>query len=333
MRSRLTTAFLAVLSVALLPLVVACSSKDDPEPTPTTAASSPSATVARSATTAPRASAVASSTPPSLGGAATPTVTPASAIGKVVPPFPERRADGQTQQDKCGDFTVTRADTLGPQGVPTASSVKVTTAANVEVFAAETATAGSRVGVDWCFDITGEGAPELSVFSYSGGAHCCIEQQVITLLPTGSNPIVTYPAGNSGPLQPRDLDGKMPLELTGLDDRFVYFHGLPYVASPFVGVIYGERGGEWIDITAEPESRQVISQYRDQLVSQLANCNGVQPELVEICQQGLMTGVMVESLVLGDWDAFQFKVTIPDAVRTWLNGVRPEAEALMKTPK
>ncbi len=30
-------------------------------------------------------------------------------------------------------------------------------------------------------------------------------------------------SGNAGPLQPKDLDGKKPLELTGMDDRFVYF--------------------------------------------------------------------------------------------------------------
>lgn len=333
MRPRLSFLLVPALLV-MLPVLAACSGRDDADPTPaaTQGSASPSSTSAPSTTASPAASAAPTGSATARPTAAV-TATPGSSAGVTVQPFPQRRADGKRQEDACGPYTVIREDTLGVQGVPTASSVKVVNSSGASIFSVETAQAGTSVGVDWCFDIDADGAPELSVFSYSGGAHCCIEQQVVTLQATSSTAVLTYPAGNANPLAPRDLDGKMPLELVGIDDRFAYFQNLPFAATPFVLVVYGKQGAEWVDITAEPAARTVVTQYRSQLVSQLSACDAVEASLKEICQKGLMTGVMVESLVLGDWEAFQFTLNIPDSVRAWLNGVRPQAEALMKIDK
>ncbi|HEU0077796.1 MAG TPA: hypothetical protein VFQ76_09135 [Longimicrobiaceae bacterium] len=91
-------------------------------------------------------------------------------------------------------------------------------------------------------DLTGDGAPELVLADWSGGAHCCFTYYVFTLGPRFAV-LDTIPLEHSDDARFQDLDGDGALELRTRDWTFAYwntsFMGSP---SPEVVLAPGEDG-------------------------------------------------------------------------------------------
>lgn len=90
-------------------------------------------------------------------------------------------------------------------------------------------------------DITGEGNPDLVVFSYWGGAHCCIQARVVDLGPVPRVIPAGAPSNCGGDFQ--DLDGDGVFEYFTCDDTFVYLF-CPYATSPVSPAILRYEPGE-----------------------------------------------------------------------------------------
>jgi hypothetical protein len=258
-----------------------------------------------------------------------PTVTPS--VAPVVA-FPARRADGAIQRDPCGKYTIVReAVTVPGQKFPSADKITVLTADGNLVVELKNDEPFTNVGVDWCYDVNADGNPELSVYTFSGGAHCCITQAIYSFAAAKSSLFLLYQAGNAGSLTPKELDGKPPIELTGFDDRLAYFGGISYAASPTLVTVYAGRDGKYVEATKD--FKPVIEQYRSQLVSQFRTCESQPADQRFQCQQGLGLGIMAESLVIGDWDTFVGTLNPPANVRDWLASHRAELVAELAKPK
>lgn len=237
-------------------------------------------------------------------------------------PFPslasERQTDAcgplQVLRERPGGQTVRRVTVIPPRGTP---------------LVVETGEPGTNTDVDWCYDLDVDGTPEIALFVYSGGAHCCITQSIYTFRDGRLTPVLEYRGGNAGGLVPRELDGPPPRELVGSDDRFAYFGELPYTSSPFIAFIAGERGGRWVDVTREfPD---VVRGHRDEILSQVDKVCG-REKLVE-CYRGIGLGIYAESLLLRDWERVKPTLPLPAEVITWLELRRGAIEAKLAEAK
>ena len=280
---------------------------------------SPSQLATRTTTTATRSPTVASN--------ATAAATPVPFVE-----FPARRPDGATQRDPCGTFTIMRvAVTLPGQKFPSADKITVLTAEGKTLVELKNNEAFASIGVDWCYDLNVDGDPELSVYTLSGGAHCCFSQSIYSFAGAKSSLFLLYDGGNAGPLTPRELDGKAPIELSGFDDRLAYFGGISYAASPTLITVYASRDGQYVEATKD--YGPVVEQYRSQLLAQYKTCDSQPANQRYSCQQGIGLGIMAESLILGDWDTFIATLNPPKDVRDWLASKRAEVVALLAKPK
>ncbi len=90
-------------------------------------------------------------------------------------------------------------------------------------------------------DITGEGNPDLVVFTYSGGAHCCTRVYVVDLGPE----VRVFQAGIDSNCvgEFRDLEGDSVPEYLTCDDTFAYAY-CPFVCSPMPRVIMRYEPGK-----------------------------------------------------------------------------------------
>jgi hypothetical protein len=185
----------------------------------------------------------------------------------------------------------------------------------------------STIGVDWCFDLEGDGVQELSVYRYSGGAHCCITQSVYSLGPRITK-LFDLDAGNAGGLGPAELDGREPYELVGVDDRFANFANLPFAVSPYVALVMAKRGEEWVVATAEFPN--VVRGHRDETIKQAPVC---EREGTPECWRGLGVGIMADSLVIGDWETVRHTLSLPEDTLFWLELQRDAIQAKLAEPK
>lgn len=255
---------------------------------------------------------------------------PATATAPPFEPFPARRPDGEPQTDRCGTYEITREAVDSASRLPMADRILIRTATGSPVVELKNDQPFVRIGVDWCYDVNFDGNPELSVFTYTGGAHCCTTQNIYSFFGPKSELLFTYEAGNGGSLSPQELDGTAPMELTGLDDRLAYFGDLSYAASPPIVIAYANRNGTYVEATKEfPD---VIRQHRSQLVTEYTACAATPASAVD-CQKGIGLGVMAESLVLGDWATFSATLNPPAEVKAWLDSHQAELQTLVTAPK
>lgn len=308
----------------LFALVAACGGDGGEDPTPTT---EPTTTATSSATSSASATGTAA-TSATVAPSASPTVPPSPQ--PAFTPFPERRADGQAQTDRCGSYNVERKK-ASPTGsnLPMADIITISTSTGVFVVELKNEEPFAAIGIDWCYDLNADGLIEMSVYTFSGGAHCCTSQAIYTFNGPKSELLMLYEAGNAGSLLPQELDGKAPVELTGQDDRLAYFGDLSYAVSPSLVTVFAYKSGKYVDSTKDFPA--VVQQYRSQLVALYRTC-GSSPAIID-CQKGVGLGVMAESLVLGDWTSFVSTLDPPPEVRAWLDANQARVAAIIAEPK
>lgn len=106
--------------------------------------------------------------------------------------------------------------------------------------------ADTMVSATFCKDITGDGVPEVMLYGFSGGAHCCFTHSLYSL----QNPprlLLRYFSAHSDALEPEQLDGTKPLELIGWDWRFAYAYGLSFAESVPLPVVFTYQNGRYVD--------------------------------------------------------------------------------------
>src|SRR5262245_17686023 len=121
----------------------------------------------------------------------------------------------------------------------------------------------------WCADLLGDGRWALAFERFSGGAHCCFSATILLLEP-GAPRLLEMDLGNSGLVEPRQLDGSGPLEVPTQSDVLAYFDGLAYAASPVLPMVLAFDGAHYVDATR---------QFRDLLNDELRHA---QADLAEV---------------------------------------------------
>lgn len=136
--------------------------------------------------------------------------------------------------------------------------------------------------------------PEVYFASYSGGAHCCTT--VIVAEQVGDHWVVV-PVGDfdgDGDYL-TDADGDGVAEIVTVDNRFLYQFD-SYAASAAPLVVYTVRGGEVVDVTAEP---RYLAAQRDWL-QQLEET--VEPNDRWV-SRGFLAGWLAQRIHLGEGPA------------------------------
>ncbi len=119
-------------------------------------------------------------------------------------------------------------------------------------------------------DLTGDGIPELVVFSYTGGAHCCSGVTVYSLGETPTLILQTRPSNCGGVFN--DLDGDGILEFITCDDLFAYTY-CPYAALPLVRAILAYTPGAGY-VAASP---RFSDQYAADMATTTIKAEAAQP--------------------------------------------------------
>lgn len=149
----------------------------------------------------------------------------------------------------CGDYEVEWFNPPLKAKRPADATLVVSGKDGTSVLEDEERVAGQYVALSptWCGDVLRDGSTLLGHTSYSGGAHCCFTMYVTRL--DDSARLLEVDLGNTGGLEPNQLDGAGPLELVGLSDAFAYFDGLAFAVSPFLPLVYSFDGGRYTEST------------------------------------------------------------------------------------
>ncbi len=111
-------------------------------------------------------------------------------------------------------------------------------------------------------DITGDGKPNLVVFHWSGGAHCCYDVYIFSI--GDKFRFVDKIEGEHGFVGFKDLDGDGALEFTGYDWAFAYWNE-SFAASPFPRFILKYQNGRYrlaYDLMAKPVE-QIQEEFKE----------------------------------------------------------------------
>jgi len=167
-----------------------------------------------------------------------------------------------------------------------------------------------QVFAEWCFDLTGDGVPELLVRETSGGVHCCSTYRVISL---GAKPelLLDFPAADGWLEGPSNLDKKGAYELLGRDDLLAYdASSSPFAGTYFVPIVFVLENGKYVRRTRrfkkflEQERAELVAEYRE------ADPNGLTDD---------PSGWMALSLLLGDWPKVESRLPIAPSARAWFD--------------
>ena len=106
--------------------------------------------------------------------------------------------------------------------------------------------------------------PVVVLKGYSGGMHCCATYQMVTLADGGPRTLqLTGMDGAPGRGFPKDLDGDGAADVLRADDRFLYAF-TSYNASWSPPVVYNLRGGQLLDVSAEPCFAKAFTRFANQ---------------------------------------------------------------------
>ncbi|GGJ21670.1 hypothetical protein [Deinococcus roseus] len=169
--------------------------------------------------------------------------------------------------------------------------------------------------VAWCKDVTGDGVPEVDLRSFSGGAHCCFTHDLYSLT-TPPRKLAHIETAHSDALDPRQLDGKGPLELVTADWRFAYGFGMSFAESVALPEVYsyvnghyavntrafpGLIGGWFTDIDKLEDTYSVLARVS---------------ELILLGKESQIAGVLQKA---------------PDELRRWIEGYLPDIKDSLST--
>ena len=97
-------------------------------------------------------------------------------------------------------------------------------------------------------DLDADGEPEVLTSVFTGGAHCCFIDALLTLRPDASAyDLTAHDYAHSG-RRIGDIDGDGRPELVSYDSGFAYAFA-SYAGSGFPVQIWQIDGGEWVDVT------------------------------------------------------------------------------------
>jgi hypothetical protein len=171
----------------------------------------------------------------------------------------------------------------------------------------------------WCFDVTGDGTPELLVDEGSGGAHCCHTYHLYELVPTVRE-ILAYPAGNgSFGLWPRDLDGKGAFELMGTNDALAVLGSSAYAFAPFLPEVFAWDGTRYTRRTRR--FQEFLRREREKVITRATKeCDATDAA----CWQNPGEEILGLSLLIGDWPSWSRACPIPRGTLKELERLRPK---------
>jgi hypothetical protein len=241
--------------------------------------------------------------PKTTVGAAPPSDDPSSSLppGARTLQLPE---DGGTLLERCGTYVVEQVADEIPLHVRLRDA-----GGNVVGRIVPEVNFGHAVA-EWCFDLTGDGVPELLVSESSGGAHCCGTYRVISLGPKPQL-LLDFDAGDGLIEGAQNLDGKGAFELIGRDDLLVEEGSAsPFAGTYLVPIVFSFEGGKYVRKTRrfkkflEQERTEVEASYREEDPSGKTD----DP-----------SGWMALSVLIGDWAKVKGRLPIQPSSRAWFD--------------
>ncbi|MEM9999506.1 MAG: hypothetical protein AAF940_01380 [Pseudomonadota bacterium] len=150
--------------------------------------------------------------------------------------------------------------------------------------------------------------PEIFISTYSGGAHCCNEVQIITK-DAGIWREVSVGAFDGDPeaLYPRDLNGDGMAEIKTYDNRFLYTFA-SYAGSSAPIRILGLKDGQIADLTTQEDFKWEVQAALDAL--------GTAPESGEP-RNSWLASYAAYQLLLGQSDPLDLAINTHDATVDW----------------
>lgn len=199
---------------------------------------------------------------------------------------------------RCGAYRITQSSRASPLEIHDASD----RIAHRDAVADPTGAGAAQITPLFCFDLTGDGAPEFLYEKYSGHMHCC--SLVIGLsLGAKATPILSYAFGAGGLLAtPKQLDDGGSWELVGLESMEPWERNT--LSLP---VVFSFQKGKY-----ERATRRFTDYVRADRTR-----NGC-PDCSEVYQIGI-------SVLLGEWSSLRSELAAsvlgrPDAAKqrkTW----------------
>jgi hypothetical protein len=115
-------------------------------------------------------------------------------------------------------------------------------------------------------DLTGDGTPDLVIYEYSGGAHCCWTADVFSLVGDGLKPIATI-EGQDSDVVFEDIDQDGVYEARLYDMTYRYWPG-SFAFSPMPEVILTYRDGRYVvsDLMLRPRPNPAMIEAEGEAV-------------------------------------------------------------------
>ncbi len=203
------------------------------------------------------------------------------------------QTDGpQDLDERCGDYEV-RTRLTGDQ-----TRVEILNSSGKIVRSFKPRQGLERYAPAWCFDVTGDGKPELAVTKTTGGAHCCHEHTLLSL-GARAETLVVYAAGNGSRdlLTPVDANGDGKWELVDTNDILASEGSEAYAFTRFFPVIFRWEKGKYVRSTRQfPD---YLKAERERAMTELRAC------APDCWAGGEGEYVLGLSLMIGDWDTFK----------------------------
>lgn len=212
-------------------------------------------------------------------------------------PMQEYESDGSTERKSfvAGDLTVTYA--TEKQGDSAFLPVVTGTVAGRQVFAIhmeEAMAEAPRVTIRLFRLDPSSPRPQVMVTGYTGGAHCCYASSFATADASGVWHVVNGAMLDSGGYQVEDVDRDGLLELTHIDNSFLYAFA-SYAGSIAPRRIVRLAGKDLKDVTGEPRYQSFLRQDLAS-IEHFADKNGIGEA------NGYLAGWVAAKALVGQFD-------------------------------
>jgi hypothetical protein len=173
---------------------------------------------------------------------------------------------------------------------------------------------GEEITVNWgqisLQNLDNDPIPEITIATFSGGAHCCTNNIVYDWQDDQFNRIeLGFRDGNGGEFE--DLDGDGNMEFVTFDNSFLYRFS-SYAGSFPPTMIFSFNNGEFENVTTEypHELRQTLEQMYQSFLSVK---NSDYPDV-----NGILAGYVAQKILLGEYEeGWQFMLNHYDKTSDW----------------